>query len=47
MTTKWIQGAIKHPVALHKALGVTQGQKIPERKLEKAAHQPGKVGRMA
>lgn len=34
----FIQGAIKHPGALHKSLGVPQGQKIPEKKIEKAAH---------
>jgi len=32
----WIKGAIKHPGALHKELGVPQGKKIPEAKLEKA-----------
>lgn len=35
---KWIQGAIKHPNALHKTLGVPKGEKIPAKKLEKAAH---------
>lgn len=35
---KWIQGAIKKPGALHKALGVPKGEKIPEKKLEKAEH---------
>lgn len=35
---KWIQGAIKHPGALHKTLGVPQGQKIPAAKIEKATH---------
>ena len=35
---KWIAGAIKHPGALHKELGVPEGQKIPESKLSKAAH---------
>lgn len=35
---KWIQGAIKHPGALHKALHVPQGQKIPAKKLAQAAH---------
>lgn len=29
----WISGAIKHPGALHRALGVPQGQKIPAGKL--------------
>ena len=35
---KWIQGAIKHKGALHKELGVPEGKKIPEKKLEKAEH---------
>lgn len=35
---KWIQGAVKHPGALHKALHVPQGQKIPAKKLAQAAH---------
>lgn len=35
---KWIQGAIKHKGALHKSLGVPEGKKIPEKKLEKAEH---------
>lgn len=29
----WIQGAIKKPGALHKALGVPSGKKIPTNKL--------------
>jgi hypothetical protein len=33
---KWIQGAIKHKGALHRALGVPEGQKIPEEKMTKA-----------
>jgi hypothetical protein len=36
--TKWIQGAIKHPGALHKQLHVPSGEKIPAGKLAKAAH---------
>lgn len=36
MAKKWIKKAIKHPGALHKALGVPEGQKIPEAKLEQA-----------
>jgi hypothetical protein len=35
---KWIQGAIKHPGALHKELHVPAGKKIPAKKLEKATH---------
>lgn len=38
MANKWIQKAIKHPGALHKALKVKKGEKIPEAKLEKAEH---------
>ena len=38
MAEKWIQGAIKHKGALHKALGVPEGKKIPEKKLKKAEH---------
>lgn len=38
MAKKWIQGAIKHPGALHKELGVPAGKKIPANKLKKAAH---------
>ena len=34
----WIAGAIKHPGALHRELGVPEGKKIPAGKLEKAAH---------
>jgi hypothetical protein len=34
----WIKGAIKHPGALHKALGVPEGKKIPAKKMAKAAH---------
>lgn len=37
-SVKWIQGAIKQPGALHRALHVPQGDKIPEKKLSKAAH---------
>jgi hypothetical protein len=34
----WIQGAIKHPGALHRELGVPAGQKIPAKKLSAARH---------
>ena len=40
----WIAGAIKRPGALHRALHVPQGEKIPAGKLEVAAHKKGKVG---
>lgn len=46
-TKNWIAGAIKHPGALHKALGVPMGKKIPAAKLEKAAHASGKLGQRA
>jgi hypothetical protein len=47
MAKNFIKGAIKHPGALHKQLGVPQGQKIPEAKLEKAAQAGGKLGQRA
>jgi hypothetical protein len=47
MAEKWIQKAIKHPGALHKSLKVPTGEKIPAKKLEKAAHAPGKLGQRA
>ncbi len=34
----WIAGAIKRPGALHRALSVPEGQKIPASKLTKAVH---------
>jgi hypothetical protein len=34
----WISGAIKHPGALHRELGVPQGKTIPAAKIAKAAH---------
>jgi len=43
----WIKGAIKHPGALHKELGVPAGKKIPEAKLNAAAKAPGKLGQRA
>jgi hypothetical protein len=44
---KWIQGAIKHPGALHKELGVPMGEKIPAKKLKQAAKKGGKEGKRA
>jgi len=43
----WISKAIQHPGALHKDLGVPQGEKIPAGKLAKAAAKGGTVGRRA
>jgi hypothetical protein len=34
----WIAGAIKRPGALHRALHVPKGRKIPAAKLAKARH---------
>ena len=44
---KWIQGAIKHPGALHKELGVPEGKKIPEKKLKAAEKKGGKMAKQA
>ena len=32
----WMKNAVKHPGALHRNLGVPQGQKIPAKKLAAA-----------
>ena len=47
MAKNWIKGAIKHPGALHKALGVPMGKKIPMSKLSAAAKKGGKLGKRA
>jgi hypothetical protein len=47
MARNWIQGAIKHPGALHEQLGVPKGEKIPPKKLAAAAKKGGKLGRRA
>jgi hypothetical protein len=47
MAEKWIQKAIKKPGALHKALGVPEGKKIPTKKLNAAASKSGKIGQRA
>lgn len=47
MADKWIAGAIKHPGALHKDLGVPQGKKIPLKKIQKAAQGGGKTAKRA
>lgn len=46
---KWIQKALADhkPGALHKALGVKKGDKIPMSKLQAASKEKGKVGKMA
>jgi len=43
----WIAGAVKHPGALHKELGVPSGEKIPAKKLNIAAAKGGKEGERA
>ena len=43
----WIKDAIKKPGALHKELGVPAGEKIPAKKLAKAAKASGKLGKRA
>lgn len=47
MAKKFIQAAHLKKGALHEDLGVPQGKKIPEAKLEAAAKQPGVVGKRA
>lgn len=47
MAGKWIAGAIKKPGALHKALGVKQGETIPKKKIAAAAKKSGKLGQRA
>lgn len=43
----WIAGAIKHPGALHRQMGVPQGQKIPKARLAAAAAKGGLLGKRA
>lgn len=43
----WIAGAIGKPGALHKALGVPVGKKIPKGLLDEAAKKPGLIGKRA
>lgn len=43
----WISGAIKHPGALHRELGVAASKPIPTKELEKAAKSKGKLGQRA
>lgn len=47
MAKKWIQKAIKHKGALHKELHVPMGKKIPAKKLAKATHAKGTLGKRA
>lgn len=44
----WIAGAVKHKGALHRALGVPEGEKIPASKMAKASHSKNpRIKRMA
>lgn len=43
----FIQHAIKHPGALHKEMGVPEGEPIPRHRLEAAAQKGGELGRRA
>lgn len=47
MAKNWIAGATKNKGALHRALGIKQGQKIPAKKINAAAKRPGKIGKEA
>jgi hypothetical protein len=47
MAKNWIQKAVSKPGALHKQLGVPEGQKIPAKKLAAAASKGGKLGKRA
>lgn len=47
MPKKWIQKMHMKKGALHKQLGVPEGEKIPEGKLEKAAEKGGTLGKRA
>lgn len=42
---KWIKGAVKDKGALHRHLGVAEGDKIPEEKLRSALHSKDKTVR--
>ncbi len=47
MAKKWIQGMDMKKGALHKELGIPQGQKIPSAKLNAAAKKTGLEGMRA
>ena len=44
---KWIQNTKLNKGALHRALGVPEGKKIPWSKVVAAAKKKGKIGKMA
>jgi hypothetical protein len=45
--SNWIADAIKRPGALHRALGIPMGKKIPTGKVSKASKSGGRLGKMA
>ena len=47
MAKDWIAGATKNKGALHRALDIKPGEKIPIRMLDKASHSSGKLGKEA
>ena len=47
MAKNWIAGAIKKPGALHRDLGIPEGEKIPLALIKKAAKRKDKVGERA
>lgn len=47
MAKKWIQKAIKKPGALHRQMGIPEGQTIPVSRLRSAAKKGGTLGRRA
>ncbi len=47
MAKHFIQKAIKHQGALHRSLGVPEGEKIPASKISAAAKKGGKIGQRA
>ena len=47
MAKDWIQKAIKKPGSLRASLGVKKGEKIPAKKLNKAAKAGGRLGQRA
>jgi len=47
MAKNWIAGAIGKKGALHEKLGVPKGEKIPAKKMAKAAKSSGKLGKEA
>jgi len=47
MAKNWIAGATKNKGALHRALGVPEGTKIPAKKVAASAQKGGTLGRQA